>query len=198
MPYMPIAQETPWQQSDELDLARTAVLVIDVLGGNEGIPEDFAGPVRNCIRLVKASRAKGVPVVFACDNHRPPHDRELELWGEHGVAGTEGGKPLAEFELAESDIVIPKRRYDAFFQTDLDITLRELGVDTVIAVGADANICVLQTLAGAYFRGYKSIVPADAVWTFLVGTYEGALEYYVKCYDTRVTTTDHVLGSYLA
>lgn len=198
MPYLPEAQSTPWQQSDTIDLSKTAVLVIDVLGGDEGIPEAFSEPIGNCIEIVRAARAKKLPVIFVNDSHRPPHDLELELWGEHGIVGTEGSKPLAEFELAESDIVIPKRRYDAFFGTDLDITLRELGVDTLIAVGADANICVLQTLAGAYFRGYKSIVPADAVWTFLVGTYEGALEYYTKCYDTRVTDTGRVLGDYLA
>ena len=71
-------------------------------------------------------------------------------------------------------------------------------MDTLIAVGADANICVLQTLAGAYFRGYKTIVPADAVWTFLVGTYEGALEYYTRCYDTRVVESKTILEDYLA
>lgn len=198
MPYMPEAQKTAWQQTDDIDLSRTAVVVIDVLGGNGGVPEPFAEPIGNCVKIVRAAREKDVPVIFTCDNHRPPHDRELELWGEHGIVGTEGSRPLDEFELTGDDIVIPKRRYDSFFQTDLDITLRELGVDTLIAVGADANICVLQTLAGAYFRGYRSVVPADAVWTFLVGTQEGALEYYVKCYDTRVTDTAHVLGTYLA
>lgn len=198
MEYEPIAQQTAWQQGDGIDLSRTAVVVIDVLGGDTGIPADFAEPITNSIKIVKAARAKGVPVIFTDDNHRPPHDRELELWGEHGIVGTQGSLPLAEFELADSDIVIPKRRYNAFFATDLDITLRELGVDTIIAVGADANICVLQTLAGAYFLGYQSIVPADAVWTFLVGTHQGALEYYSKCYDTRVTDTAHVLGQYLA
>ena len=73
------------------------------------------------------------------------------------------------------------------------MTLRELGVDTLIAVGCDTNICVLQTLAGAYFRGYKTIVPADATATFLVGTQEGGLEYFARCYDSRVTTTESVL-----
>lgn len=198
MEYEPVAQQTAWQQSDDIDQAHTALVVIDVLGGNTGIPADFAEPIRNCITLAKAARAKGVPVIFTNDNHRPPHDRELELWGEHGLVGTEGGKPLTEFELADTDIIIPKRRYNAFFGTDLDITLRELGVDTIIVVGADANICVLQTLAGAYFLGYKSIVPADAVWTFLIGTHQGALEYYATCYDTRIVDTAHVLGEYLA
>ncbi len=198
MAYMPVAQQTTWQTSNEIDLSSTAILVIDVLGGTDPIPEAFAEPIGACVSIVKAARAKGVPVIFSDDNHIPAYDREIELWGEHGIRGTQGGEPVAAFDLQPSDIVIPKRRYDGFFQTDLDLTLRELGVDTVIAVGADANICVLQTLAGAYFRGYKTIVPADAVWTFLVGTYEGALEYYTRCYDTRVVESKTILEDYLA
>lgn len=198
MAYMPVAQQTTWQTSNEIDLSSTAILVIDVLGGTDPIPEAFAEPIGACVSIVKAARAKGVPVIFSDDNHIPAYDREIELWGEHGIRGTQGGEPVAAFDLQPSDIVIPKRRYDGFFQTDLDLTLRELGVDTLIAVGADANICVLQTLAGAYFRGYKTIVPADAVWTFLVGTYDGALEYYTRCYDTRVVESKTILEDYLA
>ncbi|MGN0059332.1 MAG: cysteine hydrolase family protein [Coriobacteriales bacterium] len=198
MAYMPVAQQTAWQTSNDIDLSSTAILVIDVLGGTDPIPEAFAEPIGACVSIVKAARAKGVPVIFSDDNHIPAYDREIELWGEHGIRGTQGSEPVAAFDLQPSDIVIPKRRYDGFFQTDLDLTLRELGVDTLIAVGADANICVLQTLAGAYFRGYKTIVPADAVWTFLVGTYESALEYYTRCYDTRVVESKTILEGYLA
>ncbi len=198
MAYMPVTQQTAWQTSNDIDLSSTAILVIDVLGGTDPIPEAFAEQIDACVSIVKAAREKGVPVIFSDDNHIPAYDREIELWGEHGIRGTQGGEPVAAFDLQPSDIVIPKRRYDGFFQTDLDLTLRELGVDTLIAVGADANICVLQTLAGAYFRGYKTIVPADAVWTFLVGTYEGALEYYTRCYDTRVVESKTILEDYLA
>ena len=77
---------------------------------------------------------------------------------------------------------------------DAVLTLRELGVDTLIAFGCDTNICVLQTLAGAYFRGYKTVVPADACGTFLIGTQEGGLEYFTRCYDSRVVSTQDVLG----
>ena len=86
-----------------------------------------------------------------------------------------------------------KRRYSGFFGTDLDLTLRELECDTLIAFGCDTNICVLQTLADAYFLGYKTVVPADACGTFLIGTQEGGLEYFSRCYDSRVVTTEHVL-----
>ncbi len=197
MAYLPVAQDTLWQKSDEIDLSRSAVLVVDVLGGSNEVLPVLADMVANSVAIVKAARAAGVPVIFADDAHVPGLDRELELWGDHGIAGTEDAKPAAAFEVGEGDYVIPKRRYDAFFQTDLDLTLRELGVDTLIVVGADTNICVLQTLAGAYFRAYKTIVAADATATFLIGTQEYGLEYFSRCYDSRVVDTARVL-SYLA
>ena len=197
MAYLPVAQDTPWQKSDEIDLSRSAVLVVDVLGGSNEVLPVLADMVANSVAIVEAARAAGVPVIFADDAHVPGLDRELELWGDHGIAGTEDAKPAAAFEVGEGDYVIPKRRYDAFFQTDLDLTLRELGVDTLIVVGADTNICVLQTLAGAYFRAYKTIVAAEATATFLIGTQEYGLEYFSRCYDSRVVDTARVL-SYLA
>ena len=193
MPYVPTPQNTPWQQSQSFDKSKTAVLVIDVLGGSEGVTPGLEEMTDNSVAIAKAARAAGMPVVFTCDAHLPGIDRELELWGDHGIAGSEAARPLAAFEVNERDYVLPKRRYDGFFQTDLELTLRELGVDTLIAVGCDTNICVLQTLAGAYFRGFKTIVPADATATFLVGTQEGGLEYFTRCYDTRVTTTEALL-----
>ncbi|MDO4182672.1 MAG: isochorismatase family cysteine hydrolase [Coriobacteriia bacterium] len=197
MSYLPEAQKTPWQQSDEINLSTTAVLVIDVLGGKGGPTPGLEDMAANCVAVVKAARAKGMPVVFACDAHIPGLDKELELWGEHGIAGTDAAQPLAAFDVCDQDYVIPKRRYNGFYQTDLELTLRELGTDTLIAIGCDTNICVLQTLAGAYYAGFKTVVPADATATFLVGTQEAGLEYFTKCYDTRVVSTETVLD-YLA
>lgn len=196
MTYLPEAQKTTWQQADDIDVGRAAILVIDVLGGSGDVVPGLETMAENAIEIVKAARAKGVPVIFTNDAHIPGLDTELELWGEHGIVDSDAAQPLAGFEVQESDYIIPKRRYDGFFQTDLDLTLRELGVDTLIAFGADTNICVLQTLAGAYYLGYKTVVPADACATFLIGTQEGGLEYFSRCYDSRVVDTQKVL-SYL-
>ena len=75
-----------------------------------------------------------------------------------------------------------------------DGALRELGIDTVIAVGEDTNICVLHTLADAYFLGYASIVVEDATRTFLCGTQEAGIEHFVKCYGSRIATADEVVA----
>ena len=171
------------------------MLVIDVLGGSGGVVPGLEEMAENAVRIVKAARKADVPVVFVNDAHIAGIDREIELWGEHGIAGSDAARPIDAFEVQEGDYIIPKRRYDGFFQTRSRSDARaSFDVDTLIAFGCDTNICVLQTLAGAYFRGYKTVVPADACGTFLVGTQEQGLEYFTRCYDSRVVDTETALG----
>lgn len=183
-----------------IDAASTALLVVDILvtDASDSLynpdPQEEA-LVAKAVQVTRAARSAGLPVLFLCDQHIPCVDRELELWGEHGVKGKAHPHPALEPGSGTRDFVIPKRRYSGFFQTDLDLTLRELGVKTVIAVGEDTNICVLHTLADAWNLGYDSIVVSDATRTFLVGTQEGALEHMQRCFGTKVATTDQVLAA---
>lgn len=175
----------------KLDKNATALLVIDAIEavGDDSLydPDAATAAYRSAVaRAVDACHAAGVPVVFCNDAHVRGYDRELALWGEHGIAGET--RIFPEIAREPGDIVVPKRRYSGFFQTDLDLTLRELGVSTVVAVGADTNICVLHTLADAYFNGYASVVVTDATMTFLCGTQEGALEHCEKCYGSELVT----------
>ncbi len=191
--YLPEHQNTAWQNSHEIDIKKTAVLVIDLLGGKLGNIPALDEAVKNATTIVNKARELNIPVIFSCDAHIPGVDKELELWGEHGIKGSEAAKPLSVFNVSSSDFIVYKRRYNGFFQTDLDLLLRELGVDTIIAFGADTNICVLQTLANAYYLGYKTIVPADACATFLIGKQEDGLDYFSRCYDSRVIDTKALL-----
>lgn len=183
-----------------IDAASTALLVVDILvtDASDSLynpdPQEEA-LVSKAVQVTRAARSAGLPVLFLCDQHIPSVDRELELWGDHGVKGKAHPHPALEPGSGTRDFVIPKRRYSGFFQTDLDLTLRELGVKTVIAVGEDTNICVLHTLADAWNLGYDSIVVSDATRTFLVGTQEGALEHMQRCFGTKVATTEQVLAA---
>lgn len=183
-----------------IDAASTALLVVDILvtDASDSLynpdPQEEA-LVSKAVQVTRAARSAGLPVLFLCDQHIPGVDRELELWGEHGVKGKAHPHPALEPGSGTRDFVIPKRRYSGFFQTDLDLTLRELGVKTVIAVGEDTNICVLHTLADAWNLGYDSVVVSDATRTFLVGTQGGALEHMQRCFGTKVATTDQVLAA---
>ena len=181
-----------------IDRGSTALLVIDVLEG--GVSDSVYDPqvadfAERCGRVTTACRGAGLPVVLCCDAHRKGSDAELALWGDHGLAGTPEARPAACLDVSPTDIVIPKRRYDSFFQTDLDITLRELGVTNVIAIGCDTNICVLQTLAGAFYRGLSSVLVTDATRTFLVGTQEGAETYARRCFGSELVTCEELYAA---
>lgn len=182
---------TPDARPLTIDPARTALLVIDVLEGgfldSDQTDENRAFGAA-CVEVTRACREAGMPVIFCCDAHIPGLDRELDLWGPHGIANVEASQPAKMLGQGPRDFTIPKRRYSGFFETDLDLTLRELGVDGVIAIGSDTNICVLHTLADAYYRNYASVVVKEATMTFLVGTREGAFEHMATCFGTRLVS----------
>ncbi len=193
--YLPKHQNTPWQNGKDIDLKKTAILVVDLLGGSLGNIPTLDEAVKNASMIVNKARELNMPIIFSDDQHIKGVDKELELWGEHGIKDSEAAKPLDIFNVTDKDFIVPKRRYNGFFQTDLDLLLRELNVDTLIVFGTDTNICVLQTLAGAYFLGYKTIVAADACATFLIGKQEDGLEYFSRCYDSRVIDTKTLIES---
>ena len=182
-----------------IDPKTTAVLVIDVLvtKGDDAIynpsPEEER-VVNNSVRVVEAARAQGIPVIFCDDAHIPGVDAELDLWGEHGIKNKAVPNPALKAGSGDKDFIVTKRRYSGFFGTDLDLLLRELGIKTVVAVGEDTNICVLHTLADAYYLGYASVVVEDATRTFLCGTQEAGIEHFVKCYGSKIVTTDEFVG----
>jgi nicotinamidase-related amidase len=63
--------------------------------------------------------------------HLLPVDlRVREVWGPHAVAGTSGAEVVPELAPEAADFVVPKWRYSGFFGTDLDMLIKELGVDT--------------------------------------------------------------------
>ncbi|MGH2490916.1 MAG: cysteine hydrolase family protein, partial [Candidatus Limnocylindria bacterium] len=114
---------------------KRALLVIDMI-------EDFAheggslycGPSMGQIIPViqqELARAHGSSelVVYLKDDHLPD-DAEFQMFPPHALVGTKGAEIIPELAPARGDVVIPKRRYSGFFGTDLDITLRERGVDT--------------------------------------------------------------------
>jgi nicotinamidase-related amidase len=66
----------------------------------------------------------------------------------------------------KNDFIIYKRRFSGFFQTDLDISLREEEILELELVGVCSNICVLYTAASARMLNYKVTVLKDAVASF--------------------------------
>jgi len=144
-------------------------------------------------KLKETFRKMGFPVIYANDSHLPRVDKELKLWGDHAIKGTWGAEVVKELEPEASDYVIEKRRYSAFFQTQLDLLLRELGVNEIFLTGVATNVCVLHTAADAFFRGYKVVVIKDATESVPNQEKERWLEYMKTIYGASVKTSEEVL-----
>ncbi|MCB1377346.1 MAG: cysteine hydrolase [Alphaproteobacteria bacterium] len=146
----------------------TAVLVVDMLkdfciaGGAMVLPgyERLLGP-QNAV--IKAVRQAGGTIVFIIDSHRPQARREREFLKRtpHCFEGSAGAEVVPELDQQDDDLRVIKRRYSGFFNTDLDLTLKDMMVDTVVVMGVVTNICVRSTVHDAFFHGYKVIVPED-------------------------------------
>lgn len=149
---------------------RTAVVVVDMEndfcceGGVMVLPgyERLIGPQ---LAVIDAARAVGAPTVFVTDAHRPNvrQDREFLKRTPHCIEGTWGAQIVDALNPRAGDIYVVKRRYSAFFNTDLDLTLKDLGVDSVVVMGVVTNICVRSTVHDAFFLGYRVFVPEDGV-----------------------------------
>lgn len=161
-------------------MGKQALLVIDMLndfarpGGALYCGESARAIIPRIQETARRFRAEGKPVIYVCDRHRPD-DPEFQVWPVHCVRGTEGAEVVEELRPEPGDHVIPKRRYSGFFGTDLDLTLRELGVDEVVLTGTCTNICVLYTAADARMRDYKVTVLKDGVATFSPEAHAAAL-----------------------
>ena len=62
---------------------------------------------------------------------------------------------------SDGDIVIYKHRFSGFYQTDLDATLRSLGVRNLIVTGCTTSVCVESTIRDAMFRDYSCVLLED-------------------------------------
>ncbi len=148
----------------------TALLVIDML--NDFLhPEGalFIGDSQNLIERVAEAvaqhRSAGNPIIYILDRHLP-QDAEFNMFPPHCLMGEWGSEVVDELTPGPGDITVPKRRYSAFFGTDLDLTLRELGVSRLELAGVCTQICVLYTAADARMRGYGVTLHRDRVASF--------------------------------
>ncbi len=154
----------------------TALLMIDMQNGflNEQSPCCIAGAratVPACSAVIRHCREQGVPVFFITRRYRADGS---DVEHTRFARWLRGGKPLspgcaaeisadapAEFGASERDYHIVKPRYSAFFQTELDLLLRRLGVTTVLLAGTTTPNCIRTTCYDAISLDYHVVVLTD-------------------------------------
>ena len=116
-------------------------------------------------QLIARARWESAIIVHVADRHRDGfHDDEQPRLPVHCVRGGfdadfhEGFGPNGETR----EITIEKRRYSAFFATDLAMFLREQGARRLIVCGVKTNVCVQATVQDAFAHGFSVALPREA------------------------------------
>jgi biuret amidohydrolase len=170
-----------------IDLDRTALLIIDMqrdflepggfgaaLGNDVSRLQAAVGP---CQAALAAARAHGLLVIHTREGHRPDLSDAPRLKVERGdpalrigapgpmgrilVRGEPGHDIIAALYPRPGEPVIDKPGKGAFYQTDLDLMLRNRGIETLLVCGVTTEVCVNTTVREANDRGYRCVVLAD-------------------------------------
>jgi len=186
---------------------KTALLVIDVQKG-EVLPEGCGIPIMDggaqrharVLEIVAAARAAGIPPIFIQEVHkRTLVDFGRELDGVEDVHCLEGDSAT---ELADGldprpdEYVIRKRRYSAFFATELELVLKSYGVQTLVLVGALTDVCVHYTFADAHQHDYHCRVVTDCVGGSSRVAHDASLNAMAYLQRDCLVTSDEVLAAF--
>ncbi|MCS7258768.1 MAG: cysteine hydrolase [candidate division WOR-3 bacterium] len=183
-----------------------ALLVIDMQNDfldptSPSYTENACEIVSNIKKLIIEARAHKIPIIYTAHVHQDPKiDGGMTAfwWDEIKskktlVCGTKGAEIIPELKPLPNDKIVYKHRYSAFYNTDLEVYLRGLGVSELIFTGIMTEICVESTVRDAFMRDYRIFIVAD-------GTAAGKLELHVNSLKViaygfgYVTTTQSVIN----
>jgi nicotinamidase-related amidase len=169
-----------------------AVLLIDMQrdflepgGFGEALGNDvsrLAGARRGCRWLLDGARRAGLLVVHTREGHRPdlsdaPPSKiargapRMRI-GDNGpmgrilVRGEPGHDIVPELQPRPGEPVVDKPGKGSFYDTDLDLILKNRGIGTLIVCGVTTEVCVHTTVREANDRGYECLVLSDCVGSY--------------------------------
>lgn len=141
------------------------VIIVDMVKDNLKPQYPISMQVRAIIpklqRLIAKVRARKYPIVFACDSYLPDDFIFRGKMKPHSIQGTEGAQVIDEISPDSTDLLLPKRRFSAFFQTGLEETLKGWGIDTLAVAGVTTHFCVLMTALDGISHDFSVIVLED-------------------------------------
>jgi nicotinamidase-related amidase len=176
-------------------------------------------PIQPLASLIKAFRTNQIPVVWVnwgvrkdllniSPSLRHAHNPRGD---EPGIAqpvpgtrseviaiGSWGAQVVDEINPGEADIQIIKHRFSAFWDTETDAVLRNMGIKTLFVSGVNMDQCVMTTLEDASFLGYDTILIEDGTATTSPEYCVQAVLYNVKLLFGFVTQSAAILKALVA
>jgi ureidoacrylate peracid hydrolase len=154
-----------------------------------------------CRRLVAAARSSGTAVIYTRYVYHPgyadggvllakyPEMREIGAL----AAGSWDADIVEELAPEDTDYVIDKSRYSAFYGTRLEPVLHGLGITGLVVCGVTTNVCVESTVREAAQKDYDVRVVSDATGELTRERHDNALAILDYGF-ARVVTVDDVVG----
>lgn len=183
--------------------SETALVVIDLQKESGFGLFGLDSVVQKTQRMIDACRSAGIPVIYTRQINR--HDGVGLSLDEPRHAN---GKPqfyadnrdsieiLEDIKPQDSDIVIDKYRWSAFFDTSLDLMLKSLGVKRLIIGGVVTDGCLMTSVFDAYFRDYRIHLVHDMCTTSNEGAHMAAMAIMANwVYALEVLDTDNMIKS---
>lgn len=131
------------------------------LDGPLPVGEEGLKIIPNLQELVRLGREKSIPLVYANDALGSDDFLFGARMKPHAIVGTAGARVIDELRPEPSDLIVDKRRFSAFFKTDLDITLNQWKIDTIVLGGVATEVCVLSTAYDGVSHNFRTIVIED-------------------------------------
>jgi len=167
-----------------LDRKDTAIITIDMHDGHLSTDPGCPFPSPRCREIIEPlndfmnkARELGLPVIHVRSTLRkdgadeklypsawrmvfPVTVGEIPNIAEHAIEGTRWNKMSIDVQ-DEDYMVTGKKRLSAFYPTDLEMLLRNLGIRRVVLTGCMTDCCVINTAFDAANRDFRVVVPRD-------------------------------------
>lgn len=174
-----------------IDPKRTAIVAVHLQNNAIGAsappfmrPElDRTDVLTSVVRVLEAARAAGVKVVFTRIAYQPGYPNLVANTPAYKMAretnafldGTPGAAIVDEAKAQDGDHVVTHQRTSGFHNTELDLLLRGLDINTVAFVGVQTSLSVEGTARQASDLGYRTLIVSDACASHSEAAHDGAL-----------------------
>jgi nicotinamidase-related amidase len=153
-------------------MPKRSLVIIDLLNDflDQWATDKVDRLVQNTNRLVSAFRRSDLPVIWVRQEFRPDlGDAFLEM-RDKGIAttieATRGAQLHAGLDWQPTDITVIKKRYSAFFKTELEQVLTEMGVGELVVCGVNTHACIRMAAIDAYQRDFRVVLAEECIGSY--------------------------------
>jgi nicotinamidase-related amidase len=201
--YSAMAAELTSPAKLTIDPAKTALLLLHWQNDLVSPKGKFAGDlpklieaaqnIENTQAVLKASREKGVFVIYVVLSYRPGYPEfPADIGGIAGhvkeakafLRGSWGAEPIDQLKPLENEPVVFNSSSDAFCYTDLELIFRNRGIKNLVITGMCTNFVVESTARGALNRCYSACVLEDCCNSFNRGMHDWAIKNILPSFAT--------------